>query len=313
LVDFILQIGSENLNAAVGLVGHGRWGQRHLATLVKLKAEGHILDLYVCDIDPTKLNALPNAVNRAFTSLTDMLDEVRVDVLAIATPPQSHLPLAAQASKKGVHLLVEKPLGTDYDETVTFLDALPAATNLAVGYLLRHHPGIEAMRAQVSAKGRGDFTQFHYKRRTQRPRPQGATPLETLATHALDLCSLLLKAPLAAFNLRTLTTTDDSAYIELENEDGRLARIDVAWGAEEEARQLILSGIEGEMELDFGTHRLIHRPNGIQKDVLIDIGTEQPLYQEWRFLLTTVEESSGVLVPSRDELLDQARWLANHL
>lgn len=312
MVDFILPIGSENLSIAVGLVGHGRWGQRHLSTLVQLKTEGHISELYVCDIDPGQLDALPETVNGTFPSLTDMLREVNIDVLGIATPPDSHLLLAKQASDKGVHFLVEKPLGIDYDETVLFLDTLTPTITMVVGYLLRHHPGIMAMQEHLLAEKEKPFMNFHYKRRTQRPRPHGATPIDTLAIHALDLCSLLLGLPLAEFNLSGLTTSADSAYIELDGKDGQQAIIDVAWGAQEEVRQLTLSGAEEEMELDFGTHDLVHRQFGNQPDATIGLANEQPLYQEWRFILASVQDESGLIYPSREELLDQARWLANH-
>jgi predicted dehydrogenase len=312
LVDVILPIGSGNLNLAVGLVGHGRWGQRHLATLVQLKNEGHISELYVCDIDPGQLDALPEAVDDTFTSLTVMLEETNIGVLGIATPPDTHLVLAKQACEKGVHFLVEKPLGIDYDETAIFLDALPPTITMVVGYLLRHHPGIMAMQEHLSADKEKAFTKFHYKRRTQRPRPHGATPIDTLAIHALDLCALLLDLPLAEFTLSGLTTSVDSAYIELDGEDSQQGIIDVAWGAQEEVRQLTLSGATDEMELDFGTHDLIHRQFGIQHAVAIDLANEQPLYQEWRFILASVSDKSGLLYPSREELLDQARWLANH-
>lgn len=312
MAEFNLSVGSENLNVAVGLVGHGRWGRRHLATLLQLKAEGRISNLYVCDIDPDQLQLLPEGVNGVFTSLTNMLEEVSMNILAIATPPETHIPLATQASKMGIHLLVEKPLGTDYDETIAFLDALPATINLTVGYLLRHHSGIMVMRGHVLAEDAKPLNQFHYKRRTKRSRPRGATPLETLAIHALDLCPLLLKSPLAAFSVSVLTITRDSAYIEMEGEGGQHAIIDVAWGAQEEVRQLILSGGGEELQLDFGTNNLVHRQPGIQHAAAVVLGNEQPLYQEWRHLLASVKNTSGFLLPTRNELLDQALWLANH-
>jgi len=312
LVEVVVPIGSGNLNIVIGLVGHGRWGQRHLATLLNLKSEGHISEVYVCDIDPKRLEALPEAVNGTFTSFTTMLDEVRIDALAIVTPPESHLTLATQALEREIPLLVEKPLSTDLSETSTFLDHLSVNATMIVGYLLRHHPGVEKMIAHYSAKDLSPPRRFQYMRHTPRERPQGAHPIETLAVHALDLCSLFLKSPLRTFDVGTLLTTEESAFIELQGEDGRSATIDVAWGAGHEVRALSISGAEDEMELDFGTNRLIHRHFGTQHDTVLDVGQGQPLDNEWRCLLSAITEPKTVLLPSRNELLDHAHWLHTH-
>jgi predicted dehydrogenase len=61
-----------------------------------------------------------------FASLEALLD-ARPDVVVIATPPDSHLPIAIEALEAGAHVLCEKPLANSVDEA----DAIAAAAEKA--------------------------------------------------------------------------------------------------------------------------------------------------------------------------------------
>lgn len=50
------------------------------------------------------------SVTGVYTDYRRMLDEVRPDFLDIATPPDSHLEIAAEAASRGIHILCQKPL-----------------------------------------------------------------------------------------------------------------------------------------------------------------------------------------------------------
>ena len=46
------------MTLTIGLIGCGRWGTIHHATLMSLKQEGYLDRLIVCDIDATALTLL---------------------------------------------------------------------------------------------------------------------------------------------------------------------------------------------------------------------------------------------------------------
>ena len=55
-------------------------------------------------------------VKQAFSSLTELLDEARPEVVHITTPPQSHFDLAKTCLDRGCHVYVEKPFTVWADE-----------------------------------------------------------------------------------------------------------------------------------------------------------------------------------------------------
>jgi predicted dehydrogenase len=55
-------------------------------------------------------------IKKAFSSLTQLLDEARPDVVHITTPPQGHFDLAKTCLEHGCHIYVEKPFTVWADE-----------------------------------------------------------------------------------------------------------------------------------------------------------------------------------------------------
>ena len=85
-------------------------------------------------------------IRGAWDSVEAALAE-RPDVAVICTPAPFHVPLGLQLAEAGVHLLIEKPLGTSQDG-VTKLCEMVAQRGLVagVGYTMRHHPALVALR-----------------------------------------------------------------------------------------------------------------------------------------------------------------------
>jgi predicted dehydrogenase len=65
----------------------------------------------VCDRDPMMAKQLADrmSVSRTYSDFQTMLAEQKPQIVHIATPPQSHLPLAANAMRSGSHVFIEKP------------------------------------------------------------------------------------------------------------------------------------------------------------------------------------------------------------
>src|SRR4051794_41032637 len=100
---------SAPIGAAV--VGCGYWGPN----LARNLAEASDFTLHaLCDRDADPLRALarrhPDA--KTYRDFDQMLCDDAVQAVVIATPPQTHFPLAMAALKAGKHVLVEKPLAT---------------------------------------------------------------------------------------------------------------------------------------------------------------------------------------------------------
>ncbi len=86
------------------------------------------------------------------------------DVAIITTPTSSHLQLAIEATRRGCHFFVEKPLS----DTLEGVDQLVAAVAEAgivslVGCNMRFHPGVRALKKLVDAGALGSILSAHFE------------------------------------------------------------------------------------------------------------------------------------------------------
>lgn len=95
----------------IGVVGAGRRGRAHLATIRELPDLFELVG--VCDSSGDMAEALAlKAAVKAYTDVSEFIAREQVDAIVIATPPETHHIVARAAAERGVHLLIETPLGT---------------------------------------------------------------------------------------------------------------------------------------------------------------------------------------------------------
>jgi predicted dehydrogenase len=84
----------------------------------------------------------------------EMLDQVRCDAVIIATPNDQHVSTGVECARRGLHVLVEKPIA-DTAEAAALLvaEARKAGVKLLVGHHRRYAPAIQKARSLV-AEGR---------------------------------------------------------------------------------------------------------------------------------------------------------------
>ena len=93
----------------VALVGVHGFGERHLANLARLEAAGTLELVAVADPNPPQPGSIADSV-AVFPDLDSLLAaQPGVDVAILATPIQTHAPLAIKALSAGMDVLVEKP------------------------------------------------------------------------------------------------------------------------------------------------------------------------------------------------------------
>ena len=296
------------MRKAVGLVGCGRWGSTHLRTLQRLKTEGIIHRLVVCDIDAKQLLSLD--VDATYPSMEAMLDAESLNGVAIVTPPETHLSLVEQAFDAELPVLVEKPLSRDDRANQRFLSALQGNETVVVGYILRHHSGIQHLLSAEVLMSIGPLRSVTYIRRTTRSKPKGTDPLTTLAVHGLDLVAWSLKAKLLALEVQEIRLEDVAARVQLADGEGRIATVDVAWHATSEVRLFEIEGALGKASLNFGTGEstvTIHHAEPART-----IHQADALYREWRYFLDRIDKGEGHTYPPVERLSDQSAWLGLH-
>lgn len=296
----------------IGLVGCGRWGANHFRTLCSLREEGLVSFLAVCDIDKGATAELD--ADAVYNDMRVMLDREQLDAVALVTPPDTHLALLDLALSAGLPVLMEKPFSDRHDASAEALSSLPANAVVVVGYLLRHHPGIQRLKRLLDDGHFGAIQSLCYARETVRKKPAQATPLDTLAVHGLDLVPWLLDEPLNSLQTLACELEEAAARIEFESpNEGKRGRVEVAWERESEVRTVTVVGSLGSATLDFGANTLsTFSTLDDSSTPSVETYDREPLEEEWRFFLSKVDEGRGVVFPDANSLLDQGRWMSQH-
>jgi predicted dehydrogenase len=93
----------------------------------------------------------------AFDDLGTMLDQTKPDVLHVCSPHGLHAAHAIEALKRGIHVIIEKPLATDEaDGQAVIAAAEQAGVHAAVCLTKRSYPMVAELRARILAGELGE-------------------------------------------------------------------------------------------------------------------------------------------------------------
>ena len=94
------------------------------------------------------------------------LNEVieKVDGVLVATPNNTHYHIAEIALKRGVPVLIEKPITTNYEDAIKLCDlAQKNNTFISVGYHTRHYPSVILLKRLLDVNYFGKINHFYYE------------------------------------------------------------------------------------------------------------------------------------------------------
>ena len=122
----------------LGLIGLGSRSARHMAAIREV---GGVEVVALCDIQGDRMRAArtgPAAGAELFSDYRELIADDRVEAVVIAAPNFLHAEMAIAALKAGKDVLVEKPIGLDYEEAMRVAAAArESGRALAVG-MQRH-------------------------------------------------------------------------------------------------------------------------------------------------------------------------------
>ena len=106
-------------------IGAGYFSQFHLAGW---RAIADVDLVGWCDRDRTRADAVASAHPVAtFTSLAEMLESARPDLVDIVTPPDTHRDLVGEVAARRLPMICQKALAPTYEEAVALVDVAEAA------------------------------------------------------------------------------------------------------------------------------------------------------------------------------------------
>jgi myo-inositol 2-dehydrogenase/D-chiro-inositol 1-dehydrogenase len=131
----------------IGLVGVGRIGAFHAATLNGLPAVDQVV---VADADPTRAELIAKDLGLEFAPDVDALLSAGVDGFVIAAATSAHAALIEAGIAAGIPTFCEKPVALDLAETERVLALVEASTvPVQIGFQRRFDAGYQAARAAV--------------------------------------------------------------------------------------------------------------------------------------------------------------------
>ena len=142
----------------VAVIGAGHWGKNIVRNFAALKALAAVVDQ-----DRLTAQTLCASHGGAAASFEDVLADVSITAVAVATPAVLHHRFAKAALEAGKHVFVEKPLALGLEqaeELVTLAERLDR--RLMVGHLLQYHPAFLKLKELVR-EGRLGRLQYLYR------------------------------------------------------------------------------------------------------------------------------------------------------
>lgn len=126
----------------VCVAGAGYFARFHLEAWQRLQARGAVRLAGIAEPDPQRRGAAMKdfGIGLGFADAAAMLESLRPDILDIATPPQTHLPLVALAAQHGIACISQKPLAPTYAQAEELV-----ATAERAGILLAVHENFRWM------------------------------------------------------------------------------------------------------------------------------------------------------------------------
>jgi predicted dehydrogenase len=292
------------------------FGRNHARVYKELEEQGKGVRLLgVVDSDLNRADAVAREFQcKAFGSVEQMLTtHSELQAASVAAPTVHHLSVARELLKKGVDVLVEKPLATTLAEADQLVELAATHKRIAqVGHLERFNP---AVRATLPLLTQPMFFEVH-RLSVFTPRSLDVDVVLDLMIHDLDIVLAFAKSPVKevrAVGLPILSGKVDIANVRLEFESGCVANFTASRVSTERVRKLRFFQPRQYISLDYGRqevlvftvgqdgkHAGLPSPNpqiGVTKP---PVAAEEPLHAELASFLRAVRERSTPEVPFED-------------
>ncbi|NNE51450.1 MAG: oxidoreductase [Sulfitobacter sp.] len=184
----------------VGLLGYGMAGRVFHAPLIMTEPRMELVRIGSRTFADKKL---PEGVTAG--AIDAVIDDPEIDLIVIATPNDSHAPLARRALAAGKHVVVDKPFALSAEEAVSVIEAAREADRLLSVFQNRRWDGgflTAQMALSKNRLGEVSYAALHFdryspviKNRWREQAVPGSGVLYDLGPHLLDQILCLFGKP----------------------------------------------------------------------------------------------------------------------
>ncbi|HEY8333396.1 MAG TPA: Gfo/Idh/MocA family oxidoreductase [Tardiphaga sp.] len=230
----------------IGVVGYGYWGPNLVRNFVG-NSNANLIS--VADRDPAKRLASRQLYPGVDVTdrYEDLLEDPRIDAIAIATPVRTHYELALAALKAGKHVLVEKPLASSADQVRHLIDEADRRNlTLMVDHTFLYTPAVQKIRELIAGDELGAVYYYDSTRSSLGLFQSDVNVIWDLAVHDISVIQYILNedpiAVSATGSCHVAGSPENMAHITLFFENKSVAHVSVNWLSPIKVRQTFIGG-----------------------------------------------------------------------
>jgi predicted dehydrogenase len=249
----------------VAVIGVGSMGRNHARVYREIE---HVELVAVADTNPQTASRVGASYGVPhYTDYLTLLDECKPDLVSLAVPTGLHLEVGAELIKRGIHVLVEKPLARTVEEGEKLIElARKHKVTLAVGHIERFNPAVMELRRRLREGMAGRIYKIHTERLSPYPsRIQDAGVVIDLASHDIDLMRHLMNDEIVRLYGETLQSInsdrEDMFNGLIRFRSGAVGVLDVNWITPTKIRRLTVTGARGLLRWDLLSQELFFYEN----------------------------------------------------
>jgi predicted dehydrogenase len=237
-----------------------------------LPTVAEVVPVAVADVRRDAAAALAESLGCAVVdSVEELADPSRIDLVLIATPPNTHEELCGLFLRAGVPVMCEKPLSIDSASTRRIVAlAESTGTLLTMASKFRFVPDVIETRSMINSGALGNVVRIENafasrvdmrSRWNADPNVSGGGVIIDNGTHSIDIFRYLLGPVDAVFAASTPSTSgldvEETATILVRTVGGQLGSVDLSWELDRMTdRYLAVFGTEGSVEIGWKGSRL---------------------------------------------------------
>jgi predicted dehydrogenase len=232
----------------VGVIGYGYWGPNLVRNF--MEAPGSTV-VAVCDLRTERLAQLRLRYPTIHTVNDQgvLFDDPSLDAIVIATPVSSHFELAMAALGTDKHVLVEKPLAANSEQSIQLIEeAARRERVLMVDHTFVYTAAVRKIRELITSNALGDIYYYDAVRVNLGLFQHDVNVIWDLAIHDLSIMDYVLPAKAIAVSATGIShipgQPENVAYITLFFDNSQIAHVHVNWLTPVKVRHTLIGGSE---------------------------------------------------------------------
>ena len=230
----------------IGVIGYGYWGPNLVRNF--MEAQGSTV-VAVCDLRTERLGQLQlrYPTIRTTSDACSLFKDPSLDAIVIATPVSTHFELAMAALKSDKHVLVEKPLAANSEQSRQLIEeAARRKRVLMVDHTFVYTGAVRKIRELITANALGDIYYYDAVRVNLGLFQHDVNVIWDLAIHDLSIMDYVLPEKATAVSATGISHVpgqpENVAYITLFFDNPQIAHVHVNWLTPVKVRHTLIGG-----------------------------------------------------------------------